>query len=70
MASTINDFLLTHMNYKWADLVVCPSILKALWDHLRGLFGTIGLPGQFNLFYQALQLHMLRIQVGMKKMME
>jgi len=32
MASTINDFLLTYMNYEWADLIVCPLISKALWD--------------------------------------
>jgi len=57
MASTINDSLLMHMNYEWADPAVCPSILKALWDCLKGLFGTIGLPGQFNLFYQALCLN-------------
>ena len=28
MASTINDSLLTHVNYEWADLVVCPSIRR------------------------------------------
>jgi len=56
MASTINDSLLTHMNYKWTDPVTCPSISKALWDILKGLFGTVGIPGQFNLFYQALCL--------------
>jgi len=56
MASTISDSLLTHVNYEWTDPVVCPSILKALWDILRGLFGTVGIPGQFNLFYQALRL--------------
>jgi len=56
MASTISDSLLTHMNYEWTDPVICPSISKALWDILKGLFGTVGIPGQFNLFYQALHL--------------
>jgi len=56
MASTINDSLLTHVNYEWMDPVVCPSISKALWNILKGLFGTVGIPGQFNLFYQALRL--------------
>jgi len=56
MASTISDSLLTHVNYEWTDPVVCPSISKALWDILRGLCGTVGIPGQFNLFYQALHL--------------
>jgi len=56
MASTISDSLLTHMNYEWTDLVVYPSISKALWDILKGLFETVGIPGQFNLFYQALCL--------------
>jgi len=56
LASTINDSLLTHVNYEWTDPVVCLSISKALWDILKGLFGTVRLPGQFNLFYQALQL--------------
>jgi len=56
IASTISDSLLTHVSYEWTDPVVCPSILKALWDILKGLFGTVGIPGQFNLFYQALCL--------------
>jgi len=51
MASTINNSLLTHVNYEWADPVVCPLILKALWDRLKGLFGMVRLPVQFNLFY-------------------
>jgi len=56
MASTMNDSLLTHVNYEWTDQVVCPSILKAFWNILKGLFVTVRLPGQFSLFYQALQL--------------
>ena len=56
MASTINNSLLTYVNYKWADPVVCPSISKALWNCLKGLFVMVGLPEQFNLFYQALWL--------------
>jgi len=43
MASTISDSLLTHVNYEWMDPVVCPSISKALWDILKGLFGTVGI---------------------------
>ena len=43
MASTISDSLLTHVNYEWTDPVVCPSISKALWDILKGLFGTVGI---------------------------
>jgi len=56
MASTINNFLPMHVNYEWTDPVIYPSISKALWDTLKGLFGMIGLPGWFNLFYQALWL--------------
>ena len=56
MASTINHSLLTHVNYKWTNPVICPLIWKALWDCLKGLFRIVGLPGQFNLFYQALYL--------------
>jgi len=56
MASIISDSLLTHVNYEWTDPIVCPSISKALWDILRGVFGTVEIPGQFNLFYQALRL--------------
>jgi len=56
MASTISDSLLTHVSYEWANSIVCPSISKALWDILKGLFGTVEIPGQFNLFYQTLHL--------------
>ena len=34
MASTINHSVLTHVNYEWADPVVCPLISNVLWDHL------------------------------------
>jgi len=42
MASTISNSLLMHVNYEWMDPIVCPSILKALWDILKGLFWDCG----------------------------
>ena len=52
MASTIDDSLLSHVVYDWADPAMFPSISKALWDKLKTLFGTIGFAAIFRLFKQ------------------
>ena len=38
MASTIDDSLLSHVVYDWADPVMFPSISKTLWDKLKNSF--------------------------------
>ena len=50
MASTIDDSLLSHVIYDWADPATFPSISKALWDKLKTLFGTTGFAAIFHLF--------------------
>ena len=54
IASTINNSLITHVNYDWEDQAICPFVSKALWEKLKSLFETTGLAGQFNLFHKAL----------------
>ena len=61
MASTIDDSLLTHVVYKWANPLTFPSISKALWDKLTTLFGTTGFAAVFRLFKQVSSKH-IRIQ--------
>ena len=50
MASMIDDLLLSHVVYDWADPAMFPSISKALWDKLKTLFGTTGFAAIFHLF--------------------
>jgi RNase P/RNase MRP subunit POP5 len=57
MASTIDDSLLSHVIYDWADPATFPSISKALWDKLKALFGTTGFAAIFRLFKQASGRH-------------
>jgi hypothetical protein len=47
MASTIDNSLLSHVIYDWADPATFPSIFKALWDKLKALFGTTGFAAIF-----------------------
>ena len=61
MASTIDDSLLTHVVYEWANPLTFPSISKALWDKLKTLFGTTGFAAVFRLFKQVSSKH-IRIQ--------
>ena len=61
MASTIDDLLLTHVVYEWANPLTFPSISKALWDKLKTLFGTTGFAAVFRLFKQVSSKH-IRIQ--------
>ena len=61
MASTIDDSLLSHVVYDWADPVTFPSISKSLWDKLKTLFGTTGFAAIFRLFKQVSSKH-VRIQ--------
>jgi hypothetical protein len=57
MASTIDDSLLSHVIYDWADPATFPSISKALWDKLKALFGTTGFAAIFRLFKQVSGRH-------------
>jgi hypothetical protein len=57
MASTIDDSLLSHVIYDWADPATSPSISKALWDKLKALFGTTGFAAIFRLFKQVSGRH-------------
>jgi hypothetical protein len=57
MASTIDDSLLSHVIYDWADPATFPSISKALWDKLKALFGTTGFTAIFRLFKQVSGRH-------------
>ena len=57
MASMIDDSLLSHVIYDWADPAVFPSISKALWDKLKTLFGTTGFAAVFRLFKQVSSKH-------------
>ena len=61
MASTIDNSLLSHVIYDWADPVMFPSISKALWNKLKTLFGTTGFAAIFHLFKQVSSKH-VRIQ--------
>jgi hypothetical protein len=57
MASTIDNLLLSHVIYDWADPATFPSISKALWDKLKALFGTTGFAAIFRLFKQVSGRH-------------
>ena len=57
MASTIDNLLLSHVVYDWADPAMFPSTFKALWDKLKTLFGTIGFAAIFRLFKQVSSKH-------------
>ena len=57
MASTIDDSLLLHVIYDWADPAMFPSISKALWDKLKTLFDTTGFAAVFRLFKQVSSKH-------------
>jgi hypothetical protein len=57
MATTIDDSLLSHVIYDWADPTTFPSISKALWDKLKALFGTTGFAAIFRLFKQVSGRH-------------
>ena len=57
MASMIDDLLLSHVVYDWADPAMFPSISKALWDKLKTLFGTTGFAAIFHLFKQVSSKH-------------
>ena len=57
MASMIDDLLLSHVVYDWADPATFPSISKALWDKLKTLFGTTGFTAVFRLFKQVSLKH-------------
>jgi hypothetical protein len=59
MASTIDDSLLSHVIYDWADRATFTSISKALWDKLKALFGTTGFAAIFRLFKQVSGRHIL-----------
>ena len=57
MASMIDDSLLLHVVYDWADPAMFPSISKALWDKLKTLFSTTGFAAVFCLFKQVSSKH-------------
>ena len=58
MASMIDDSLLSHVIYDWADPATFPSISKALWDKLKKtLFGTTSFAAVFHLFKQVSSKH-------------
>ena len=57
MANTIDDSLLSHVVYDWADPVTFPSISKSLWDKLKTLFSTTGFTVIFRLFKQVSSKH-------------
>ena len=57
MASTIDNALLSHVVYKWADPATFPSVSKALWNKLKTLFGTTGFAATFHLFKQVSAKH-------------
>jgi RNase P/RNase MRP subunit POP5 len=57
MASTIDNSLLSHVIYDWANPTTFPSISKALWDMLTALFGTTGFAAIFRLFKQVSERH-------------
>jgi hypothetical protein len=57
MASSIDNYLLSHVIYDWADPATFPSITKALWDKLKALFGTTGFTAIFQLFKQVSGRH-------------
>ena len=61
MASMIDNLLLSHVIYDWADPAMFPSISKALWDKLKTLFSTTGFAADFCLFKQVSSKH-VRIQ--------
>ena len=61
MACIIDNSLLSHVIYDWANPAIFPSIFKALWDKLKTLLSTIGLVAVFRLFKQVSFKH-VRIQ--------
>ena len=57
MASMIDNLLLSHVIYDWADPAMFPSISKALWDKLKTLLSTTGLAAVFCLFKEVSSKH-------------
>ena len=53
IANTLTDALVHNVSYDYANLAICISVSKTVWDRMTALFASHGLAGQFHMFHQA-----------------